>query len=98
MYARVASFEKRDMTNVDELVRTVEQRMQGDPPHPSMKGGMMLVDRDGGRTLGITFFDSREAIEEAEPMFEQMGDEIAEDLRGRRVGVDVYEVAVERRL
>jgi len=31
-------------------------------------------------------------------MFEQMGDEIAEDLRGRRVGVDVYEVAVERRL
>jgi hypothetical protein len=31
-------------------------------------------------------------------MFERMGDEVPEELRGRRVGVDVYEVALERRL
>jgi hypothetical protein len=46
----------------------------------------------GDRRLFITFFDSREELEAAAERFEQMGDEIPEEVRGRRVGVDVYEV------
>lgn len=99
MYARVATFERSDSSRIDEVIETVKESMAGDtPPHPAMKGGIMLVDREGGKTLGITFFDSREAIQDAEPMFERMGDEIPEELRGRRAAVDVYEVAAERRL
>jgi hypothetical protein len=37
---------------------------------------------------------TREAIEAAEPIFEQMGDEIPEDARGRRVSKDYYEVVL----
>jgi hypothetical protein len=36
--------------------------------------------------------DTREAIEAAEPMFEQMGGEVPEEVRGRRVSKDYYEV------
>lgn len=42
----------------------------------------------------MTLFESREAIEAAERSFEQMGDEIPEDARGRRTSVEVYEVAI----
>ena len=41
----------------------------------------------------ITFFDTREAIAAAEARFEAMGDEIPEEIRGKRVAVGVYEVA-----
>jgi hypothetical protein len=50
-----------------------------------LRGAFGLADAEGGRQLSITLFDTREAIEAAEPMFEQMGDEISEDVRGRRV-------------
>jgi hypothetical protein len=42
-----------------------------------------------------SFFESRGELDAAEPRFEQMGDEIPEDLRGRRVAVDVYEVVFD---
>ena len=45
-----------------------------------------------GRRLFVTMFDSREAVEAAQQRFESMGDEIPEEIRGRRTSVDVYEV------
>ena len=55
----------------------------------------MLVNRQAGTALGITFFDSEQAIQEAEPMFERMASEIPEELRGRRTSLGIYEVAIE---
>ena len=52
----------------------------------------------GDRRLFITFFDSREQIDAAEQAFEQMGDEISEEVRGRRLSVDVYEVVFDDQL
>jgi hypothetical protein len=51
-------------------------------------------DAASGRQLFITLFDTREAIEAAEATFEQMGDEIPEEVRGRRVSKDYYEVTL----
>jgi len=56
----------------------------------------VLEDSDKGRRLFITLFESREAIEQSEPMFEQMGDEISEDVRGQRTSVEYYEVAFQQ--
>ncbi len=42
-----------------------------------------------------SFFESREDLDAAVSRFEQMGDEIPEDIRGRRVAVDVYEVVLD---
>lgn len=59
---------------------------------------VLLGNNTDGRRLFITFFETREEVEAAEQRFEQMGDEVPEDVRGRRISVDVYEVAVDQAL
>jgi hypothetical protein len=43
----------------------------------------------------ISFFDSEEAATAAEPRFEQMGDEIPESVRGKRISLESFEVAFD---
>ena len=95
MYARVAAFENRDMSLADELTGQVRERVRSGQDVPATRGFLMLIDRQAGTSLGISFFDSEEAIRGAETAFERMGDEIPEEMRGRRISVDVYEVAVQ---
>jgi hypothetical protein len=92
MHARVAAFENPDMSLVDELITTVRERTSSRRDLPDAKSFLMLVDRERSKSLGITFFDSEDAIRRAEPTFERMGDEIPEEKRGRRTSVEVYEV------
>ena len=40
------------------------------------------------------FFDSRDEIAAAESEFEKMGDDLSEDIRGRRTGVEYQEVVI----
>ena len=89
MYARVAVFEGRDMTGADDLIAKV--RGQSDSI-PGLQGFLMLIDRDQGTALGITLFPTEQAIDAAEPAFDQMAAAIPEDQRGRRVSVGRYEV------
>ncbi len=88
MYARIASFEGVDMERMREAT---EGSGEMDMPE-GMKRGMVFADKDSGRSLFISFFDSPDAIEAAKEKFDKMGDEIPEDVRGRRTSVDVYEV------
>jgi hypothetical protein len=91
MHARIASFEGG---NTEELRRLNEERMSsGTMEMPAgITGAMALVDPDSNRRLFITFFETPEQIEAAEEQFDKMGDEIPEDIRGRRTSVDVYKV------
>jgi hypothetical protein len=95
MSARVASFEGG---NQQELQRMNEDRMQsGDmKPPEGMNRVLLLADADGKRRLFMAFFDSREAMEAGEQRFESMGDEVPEDVRGKRTGVDYYEVVTDQ--
>jgi len=95
MQARVAAFENRDMSRVDELIGIVRERARSGRDVPDAKRLLMLVDRENGTALGITFFEDEGAIRQAEPAFERMGDEIPEELRGRRTSVETYEVVLE---
>lgn len=88
MWARIASFEGADVQRMRAEVR----RPPEDIPE-TLRGFLSLVDEASGRSLFVTLFDSREAIEAAEPWFENMGDEIPEDQRGRRVSKEYWEVA-----
>jgi len=90
MYARVASFEGVDMERMREMSSGEMDMPEG------MKGGMVFADKDGGRSIFIAFFDSPDAIDAAKDQFEKMGEEIPEDVRGRRTSVDVYEVVWDR--
>jgi hypothetical protein len=94
VYARIATFEGGD----DDRLRQInEERMNaGTMPTPEgMKRAVVLSDKQAGRRLFISFFDSAEGIKAAEQQFEKMGDEIPEDVRGRRTSVEVYEVVFE---
>src|ERR671931_2559204 len=95
MYARVASFENMDPSLTDDLVGRIRERVPDlERELPGARGTLGLLDREARRSLGITFFDSAEAIEEAAPVFERMGEEIPEQMRGRRAAVEVYEVVL----
>src|SRR5204862_6838146 len=93
MHARVAAFENVDTSVVDDLLGRVRKNIEANRM-PDAQGGLMLLDRDQRKSLGITFFDSEEKIRAAEPEFERMGDEIPEAQRGRRTSVDIYEVVL----
>jgi hypothetical protein len=95
MYARIASFEGGDIERMREM--NEERISSGTMNFPEgMRRAMALATPDGQRRLFVTFFDSRDAIEAASEQFEQMGDEIPEDVRGRRTAVDVYEVLFDQ--
>lgn len=91
MYARIASFEGGDNERLRQMAE--ERRGSGAMMPAGVKRGMVLHDSDSNRRLFITFFDSKDQIAAAEQTFDQMGDEIPDDVRGRRTSVDVYEVA-----
>ncbi|MBA2296368.1 MAG: hypothetical protein H0W16_14720 [Actinobacteria bacterium] len=91
MYARVATFEGGDL---DEIRRLNDERAaEGSSGMPD--GVKRVLVLQGDRRLFITFFESRESLEAAEAGFESMGAEIPEDVRGRRLGVETYEVAFD---
>ena len=91
MYARIATFES-DPSTVDDAIELVRKEVDGDTPE-GLEGAkmMMLVDRASGRGLGITLFDSEDAM--------RRGDEALNNMRPgaseRRTSVEFYEVPVE---
>ena len=92
MYARIATHEGGD---TERLRQMNEERMAaGNLDIPDGVRRVMVLIGDDHRRF-ITFFDSREAITAAEPRFESMGDEIPEEIRGKRTSVDVYEVVFD---
>ena len=95
MYARIARHEGGD---VERLRQMNEERMASGEmglPEGCRRASVLVAD---GHRLFITFFDDKGALEAAEQRFEQLGEEIPEDVRGRRTSVDVYEVVFDENL
>src|SRR2546428_10189257 len=93
MYVRVASFEGRAPSLTDELIERVRERGPG--AVPEARGFLGLFERERGTALGITFFDSEEAIRGAEQAFEEMAEHFPAEMRGRRASVETYEVTIQ---
>jgi len=93
MWVRVATFEGGD---TEKLKKLNEERMSSGEMSPpeGMNSVLLLADKDTSRRKFFAFFDSRDALTAAEPGFEQMGDTIPEDIRGRRTSVHSYEVVI----
>jgi heme-degrading monooxygenase HmoA len=95
VYARIASFEGGDF---ERLRQMTTQRIGSGSASELPEGTrrvLVLADASRTRRLFITLFDSREATKAAEERFEQMGDEIPEDVRGRRTSVESFEVTID---
>ncbi|MGD8330522.1 MAG: hypothetical protein PVJ49_13900 [Acidobacteriota bacterium] len=92
MFARVATHEGGSNEKMREMMD--QRKAEGDLGLPEgVRRAVALVGEN--RRLFIAFFDSREALDAAETAFDAMGDDIPEDVRGRRTSVEVYEVVAD---
>ena len=91
MYARVATFES-DPANVDAAIETVRAEVAGDTP-PGLEGAkmLMLVDRATGKGVGVTLFESEEAMRRGDEALNAMNPGPVE----RRTSVEFFEVPVQ---
>lgn len=101
MVARVATFEgvnvqeaERTMDDAEAAVRPLVEGLAG------YQGHLQLIS-SGGKVLSITFFDTMENAEAAEPTFDeemprQLG-HIFQGWEGRRTSVDRHNVAADSR-
>ncbi len=100
MFARVATFEGLDVARAEQTMKENEasavEILEG---LDGWTGGMTLVDRQSGKVLAVNFFESEEALQGAEPTFEEMprraGPDVHENIASRRTSVERFEV--ERR-
>jgi hypothetical protein len=90
MYARVATFES-DPARVDDAIELVRSEVEGETP-AGLEGArmLMLVDRESGKGIGITLFESEEAMRRGDEALNAMSPGAAE----RRTSVEFFEVPV----
>ena len=92
MYARIATFES-DPSRVDDAIAMVRSEVASEETPPGLEGAkmMMLVNRETGKGLGITLFDSEEAMKRGDEALNAMNPGGTE----RRTSVEFFEVPVQ---
>jgi hypothetical protein len=92
MYARVATFES-DPAKVDEAIKMVRSEVESDNTPSGLEGAkmLMLVNRETGKGLGVTLFESEEAMRRGDEALNAMNPGASE----RRVSVEFFEVPVQ---
>ena len=92
MYARVSMFESSP-DQIDEFLRQArEQVLPQAKQDEGFKGMIALGDRQSGKTLGITFWESEEAMRASEEDANRLREESAEAGGQQIAGVERYEV------
>lgn len=93
MIARVATFEGGD---ADEMRRiNNELLVERSSTLPAGLLRVMVLMKDDASWSVISFFADDESARAAEARWEELGDEIPENARGKRVSVESYEVVFD---
>jgi hypothetical protein len=92
MYARVATFEA-DPAKLDESISRIRSDVESGSPRPGLEGAkmLMLIDRETGKGLGITLFESEEAMQRGDQALNAM----SPGEGAQRTSVAFYEVPVQ---
>ena len=92
MHARIATFES-DPANVDDAISMVRGQVESGDTPPGLEGAkmLMLVNRETGQGLGVTLFESEEAMQRGDEALNAMNPGGTE----RRTSVEFYEVPVQ---
>jgi hypothetical protein len=92
MHARIATFES-DPANVDDAISMVRAQVESGETPPGLEGAkmLMLVNRETGNGVGITLFESEEAMQRGDEALNAMNPGGTE----RRTSVEFYEVPVQ---
>jgi hypothetical protein len=92
MYARIVRFDGVDRAGIDNVLAQIEES-DGPPPGVDAKGMQMLWDERAQTSVFVAWFESKEAMDEADRIFDAMD---AGDTPGHRISVDQAEVMIER--
>jgi heme-degrading monooxygenase HmoA len=92
MYARIATFES-DPERIDDAIELVRSEVESGETPEGLEGAkmMMLVNRETGKGLGVTIFESEDAMRRGDEALNAMNPGATE----RRTSVEFYEVPVE---
>ena len=92
MYARVATFESNP-AQVDDAIEVVRSEVESGETPEGLEGAkmLMLIDRQSGKGLGVTLFESEEAMRRGDEVLNAMTPGASE----RRTSVEFYEVPVQ---
>lgn len=99
MHVRMASFEG-DADRIQQAVEAVKAQVESNwesPPEglERAKEMWMLVDRENGRGMGITVYETEEDMRRGDEALNAMSPPDP-DATGRRTGVSFYEVALRK--
>ena len=92
MHARIATFES-DPGTIDDAIEMVRGEVGSGNTPPGLEGAkmLMLINRETGKGLGVTLFESEEAMRRGDEALNAMNPGASE----RRTSVEFYEVPVE---
>ena len=94
MFARVSTYTGTS-DEIDEAIRQVrENTLPQLKQLDGYKGAYFLVDRQNGKSLAVTLWESEEAMSASEEAANSLRSEVADALGTQMVGVERYEVAV----
>ncbi len=93
MHARVATFQG-DPANADEAINRVRSDVESGSPPPGLENAkmLMLINRETGQGVGITLFESEDAMRRGDEALNAMDPGTG----GRRTSVEFYEVPVHK--
>jgi hypothetical protein len=93
VFVRIAKFEGTAAEGVDATRAQIEADMASGTTPEGLEGAtevMLLVDREGGRSLGAVFFETEEDLRRGDEALNAMS---PGEGGGERSGVEIYEVA-----
>ena len=92
MYARVATFES-DPAETDQAIETVRSSVEAENTPEGLEGAkmLMLLNRETGKGLGVTLFESEDAMRRGDEALNAMSPGGTE----RRTSVEFFEVPVQ---
>lgn len=78
MYARVATFES-DPAKLDDAISMVRGEVESGNTPAGLEGAkmLMLINRESGKGLGVTLFESEEAMRRGDEALNAMNPELA---------------------
>jgi len=94
MFARVSTYTGTS-DEIDEAIRQVRENTLAKLKQlEGYKGAYLLVDRQNGKSLAVTLWESEEAMYTSEEAANSLRSAVADALGTQMVGVERYEVAV----
>lgn len=94
MYARVSRYEV-PMEKLDDDVRGVDATQKRVTDMPGSLGLFYLMDRETGKTMSITLWESEQAMRDSEAAANTLRTETSEAAMSKVMGIERYEVVAQ---